>query len=255
MALGGLAFAIGAAVAVALLIPLLVGGVFVIVTVANRADPDPTGRRPAVVYGFAIAFVTLFVTLFATAGFVASLCNLIGSHRRGRGGGLLGSVMHQSASQHPVGDAVARGCVLSLVVAAVAGIVYYLHATAAARASADAVTGDPNARVRASYVSAVSFVAVGIVVVSLIVVLYDVFRLIAPGVFAPDLVGGRVVVLRSFLPALYLSVVTTALLLMHLRHAPDPFRPRYADQLPAGPLAARTRTFEPPIVPPSPPAG
>jgi phosphotransferase system glucose/maltose/N-acetylglucosamine-specific IIC component len=252
MALGGLAFAIGAVVAAVLLIPLLVGGVFVIVTVANRADPDPTGRRPAVVYGFAIAFVTLFVTLFATAGFVASLCNLIGTHARSRSGGLFGNVVRQGGSQHPVGDAVARGCVLSLLVAVVAGVVYYLHATAAARASADAVTGDPNARVRASYVSAVSFVTVGIVVVSLIIVLYDVFRLIAPGVFAPDLAGDRVVVLRSFLPALYLAVVSAALLLMHLRHAPESFRPRYADQLPAGPLAARPRTFEPPITPPAP---
>jgi hypothetical protein len=253
MALGGLAFAIGAVVAVVLLIPLLIGGVFVIVTVANRADPDPTGRRPAVVYGFAIAFVTLFVTLFATAGFIASLCNLIGSHATRRSsGGILGGLTHHATSLHPVGDAVARGCVLSLLIAVVAGVVYYLHATAAARASADAVTGDPNARVRASYISAVSFVAVGIVVVSLIVVLYDVFRLIAPGVFAPDLAGDRVVVLRSFLPALYLAVVSTALLLMHLRHAPEPFRPRYADQLPAGPLAARPRTFDPPIVPPAP---
>lgn len=250
MALGGLAFAIGAVVAVVLLIPLLVGGVFVIVTVANRADPDPTGRRPAVVYGFAVAFATLYITLFATAGFIASLCNLIGSHARSRPGSLFGIVTRSTAAQHPVGDAVARGCVISLLVAIVAGVVYYLHATAAARASADAITGDPNARVRASYVSAVSFVAVAIIVVSLIVVLYDVFRLIAPGVFAPDLVGQRVVVLRSFLPALYLTVVTTALLLMHLRHAPEHFRPRFADQLPAGPLAARPRTFDPPIVPP-----
>ena len=253
MALSGLGFAIAAIVAVVLLIPLLVGGVFVVVTVANRADPDPTGRRPAVVYGFAIAFVTLFVTLLATAGFVASLSDLIGSHagQRNSGGVFGGIVTHPAVSQHPVGDAVARGCVLSLLIAVVAGVVYFLHASAAARASADAVAGDPNARVRASYVSAVSFVAVGIVVVSLIVVLYDVFRLIAPGVFAPDLAGDRVVVLRSFFPALYLTVVTTALLLMHLRHAPEPFRPRFADQLPAGPLAARPRTYDPPIVPPS----
>ena len=253
MALSGLAFAIGAVVAVVLLIPLLVGGIFVIVTVANRADPDPTGRRPAVVYGFATAFGTLFVTLFATAAFIASLCQLIGSHasRRSSGGVFGGIVTHPALSQHPVGDAVARGCVLSLLVALVAGTVYYLHATAAARASSDATTGDPNARVRASYVSAVSFVAVGIIVVALIVVLYDVFRLVAPGVFAPDVDGSRVVVLRSFFPALYLAVATTALLLMHLRHAPEPFRPRWADQLPAGPLAAQARTYDPPIVPPS----
>jgi hypothetical protein len=254
MQLSGLAFAIGAVVGIVLLIPLLVGGVFVIVTVANRADPDPTGRRPAVVYGFATAFVTLYVTLFATAAFVASLADLIGTHESRRGSGLFGGSVRPAGSLHPVGDAVARGCVLSLLVALVAGAVYWLHATAAARASADAVEGDPNARVRASYVSAVSFVAVAIVVVSAIVVLYDVFRLIAPGVFAPNLSGDRVVVLRSMLPALYLTVVSAALLLMHLRHAPAPFRPRIADQLPAGPMGARPRdvppgSAEPPVLP------
>ena len=30
-------------------------GVFVIIVVANRADPDPTGRRPQAVYYFAVS--------------------------------------------------------------------------------------------------------------------------------------------------------------------------------------------------------
>src|SRR5437763_14643459 len=80
MQLSGLFFAIGLAIAAILLLPLLVGGVFVVVVVANRADPDPTGRRPALVYSLGTAFLTLFATLFATTAFVASLCRLFGSH-------------------------------------------------------------------------------------------------------------------------------------------------------------------------------
>jgi hypothetical protein len=37
-------------VAVILLLPVLIGGIFVVVVVANRAEPDPSGRRPALVY-------------------------------------------------------------------------------------------------------------------------------------------------------------------------------------------------------------
>jgi hypothetical protein len=249
MALSGLVFAIGLAVAAIVLLPLLVGGVFVIVVVANRADQDPTGRRPAVVYGFATAFVTLFIALFATAGLVASLSDLIGSHAgRGGVGGVFGGLSSgsRSGSLHPVGDAVARGSVLSILIALVAGVVYYLHATAAARASDDAAATDPIARVRASYVSAVSFVCVMIAVVSLVVVLYDVFRVVAPGVFSPDAGGDSAVAVRSMLPALYLAVASIALLLMHLRHAPPPLRPRYADRLPRGPLDRRPVVGEAP---------
>ena|SRR5438067_1471915 len=250
MQLTGLVFAIGLAVAAIVLLPLLVGGVFVIVVVANRADADPTGRRPAVVYGFATAFVTLFITLFATAALVASLSDLIGSHG-GRGGharGIFGGLASGSSggSLHPVGDAVARGSVLSILIALVAGVIYYLHATAAARASDDAPAADPIARVRASYVSAVSFVCVMITVVSLVVVLYDVFRIFAPGVFSPDSGGDRAIAVRSMLPALYLALAAIGLLLMHLRHAPPPLRPRYADRLPRGPLDRRPVVAEPP---------
>ena len=34
-------------------------GLLVIIIIANRADPDPSGRRPQSVYFFAVSFVTL----------------------------------------------------------------------------------------------------------------------------------------------------------------------------------------------------
>src|SRR5437763_8654514 len=107
MQLSGLVFAIGLVVVAILLIPLLVGGVFVIVVVANRADPDATGRRPAVVYAFATAFLTLFLTLFATTGIISSLASLIGAHHNsGRGFGFfsdspIGPGGGGSGSLHP----------------------------------------------------------------------------------------------------------------------------------------------------------
>lgn len=258
MQLSGLFFAIGLVIAAILLIPLLIGGVFVIVVVANRADPDPSGRRPAVVYAFATAFVTVFITLFATAGIVASLCDLIGSHHRGggggAGGGLFGGLTARHLSQHPVGDAVARGAVLSALLAIVAGCVYLLHARAAGRMTEGAAPAEPVARVRASYVSAVSFVCVFIIIVSTVVVSYDIFRVIAPGVFAPATGGDRAIVVRGMIPTFYLAIAAGALLLMHLRHAPPPLRPRYADRMPSGPLGGGAAASPAATTPPATPA-
>src|SRR5437763_12641473 len=141
MDLGGLAFLVVLVVGVILLIPLLIGGVFVIVVVANRADPDVTGRRPAVVYAFATAFLTLFLTLFATTGIIASLASLIGAHHSSGGGfgffsnSPIGPGGDGGGSLHPIGDAAARGVVLSLIVTLIAGAAYVMHITAAARGS------------------------------------------------------------------------------------------------------------------------
>lgn len=252
-------FTVGIIGSALLLLPLLIGGVFVVVVVANRAEPDQSGRRPAVVYAFGVAFITVFVSLFATAAFVASLCQLIGTHDAMpavyRDSGSLfsdGTTGAQSllGADHPVGDAVARGAVLSLIVAVVAGVVWALQVRSAANASAGAPVADPVGRVRSSYVAAVSFVCVLIVVAASIVAIYDVFRLIAPGVFSPGGHGSRPAVLRSMIPAAYLAVAALALLLLHLREAPSPFRPRFADRLPSWPWAGATAGVGAPVAAP-----
>src|SRR5690349_1053701 len=84
MGFDGVLGIIGIIAGVLLLLPLVIGAIFVIVVVSNRADADPTGRRPAAVYSFAVSFVTLFVTLFSTFVVVAQLCSLIGT-RHGHG--------------------------------------------------------------------------------------------------------------------------------------------------------------------------
>ena len=62
------------------LVVLSVIGVFIIIVVANRADPDPSGRRPQAVYYFAVSFVTLFVTIVGSALVVSGVDALIGNH-------------------------------------------------------------------------------------------------------------------------------------------------------------------------------
>ena len=51
----------------AVLVVLALVGVFVIIVVANRADPDPSGRRPQSVYCFAVSFITLSTSIIGSA--------------------------------------------------------------------------------------------------------------------------------------------------------------------------------------------
>jgi hypothetical protein len=243
-------FSIVALVAgVLLLIPLVVGGVFVVVVVANRAEPDPSGRRPALVYSLGVAFLTLFATLFATTAFVAALCRLFGSHPStvDAAPSFSGSSAFQSTlfvrhdHLHPLGDAVARAAVLSALIALVAGVVCGLHLRAAARGSADAARTDQLGRVLSSYVAAVSFFSVIIIVFATVVALYAFCQGVAPGVFTQSGRADGENALRSLIPAFYLAVATGVILLAHLRYAPPPFRPAAFGRLFGGPPPERSR--------------
>jgi hypothetical protein len=199
-----------------LLTPVLLGGVFVIVVVANRAEPDASGRRPAVVYAFATSFVTLFVTLFATFGVVHSVSGLIGKR------------FSELPGRHPVGDAVARASVLSALIALAAGAALYLHLRAGQRLTADGHdTQTSVGRVRASYLSAVSFVCVLIVVVSTAVAAYQVFRAVAPSVFSPNgYAQSTAPAFRALLPAVYLAAAAALILRAHVVAMPAELRAR-----------------------------
>jgi hypothetical protein len=223
-------------------IPLLLGGVFVILIVANRAEPDPSGRRPVVVYQFATSFVTVFATLFATFAIVTALCQLIG-HNPG------GFVASFGGSQHPVGDAVARQAVLGALVAIVAGATLAGHR----RRGLDNSAGDltplgPLGRVRLSYASAVSFVCVLIVIVATVVAVYQLFKIIGPGVFGHG--GSRVAPLRVLLPDGYLAVAAGSILSRHRRlgqlppPAPAPLPPLAPSPVPP-PVRTRRRPATP----------
>ena len=71
----GLAF-VGIFAAVGVISAVLL--VFIIVVVANRAEPDPRGLRPYSVYLFGMTFVTLSLTYSGVSLIVTSLLSFIG---------------------------------------------------------------------------------------------------------------------------------------------------------------------------------
>lgn len=194
---------------------MLFVGVFVIVVVANRAEPDPSGQRPAAVYEFGVSFLSVFIALFASFGVVAGLVQLIGSHP-----GV------SSGSQHPIGDAVARIVVLTGLILLVSVTLLRVHLTRALRLQ-DWQDGGPGpvTRVAHSYAAAVSFVAVLIGSTSLVLFVYQVFRILGPGVF--ELSGSKVAAARLLLDALYLTLGSMVILAWHMRLLPGGplFRP------------------------------
>ena len=102
-----------------LLLALL--AILVVLVVANRADPDVTGRRPLAVYFFGVSFLALFATLFGSFAIVLGLVQLIGHH----------TGFSESPALHPVGDAVARVGIVSGIITVVALAVLVVHPSAA----------------------------------------------------------------------------------------------------------------------------
>jgi hypothetical protein len=185
-------------------------GIFVVIVVANRAEPDPTGRRPLAVYFFGVSFFMVYAALFASLGIVLSLVQLIGTHNGGQS---------SVNSIHPVGDAVARVVILSGIIVVVAVAVLFVHLRRGLEVSgrADPRMG-PLGRVAQSYVTAVCFVAVIVTVVALVIALYETARIIAPGVFQVN--GSRVDTLRPMLAAAYLALAALVVLMVHMRFVP-----------------------------------
>ena len=77
----------------------------------------------------------------------------------------------------------------------------------------------PVARVAQSYAAGVAFVCVFIAAASLVVFVYEVIRIVAPGVF--ELSGTRVDAARVLLAALYLAFAAAAVVVAHARLLPD----------------------------------
>ena len=200
------------AVAAVFFAVVAVVGIFAVVVVANRGDPDPTGRRPMSVYLFGVSFFTVFAALFGSFAVVQSVVQLIGTNTSQAGPAL-----------HPLGDAVARGATLAGIITGVSLVVLALHLR---RGMAMAGRADPRlgplGRVAQSYVAAVSFVAVIIAIIALVFALYEVARIIGPGVF--QLSGTRTQTLRPLLSSAYLAVGALLILFLHLRVVPPDIR-------------------------------
>jgi hypothetical protein len=186
-------------------------GIFVVVVVANRAEPDPSGKRPLAVYLFGVSFFAVFVALFASFSIVLGLVQLIGSHPGGYG--------FSGGSQHPIGDAVAREVVLSLLVfLAAIGLLFTHLRSGLSLPEWTQGQRSPIERVVRSYVASVSFVTVFIVTGSVVALIYEVFRILGPGVF--ELSGTRVEASRLLIATMYLAFAAATVLYSHVRMLP-----------------------------------
>jgi len=168
-------------------------GVLIIAVVSNRAEPDPTGHRPQSVYCFAVSFVSIILALFSTTLVVTSVASMIGSD---------GS--HRPATR----VAVISG--LFLIVSLALLITHLRRGVELALASAD--PANPSRRVAQSYVAAISFVSILIVLLTSVTVIYLLLALISPDVFGvPGGRGsiGRIVIDLAVLGGGAFAIVTT----------------------------------------------
>jgi len=185
----------------AVLILLAVVGVFVIIVVANRADPDPSGRRPQSVYCFAVSFITLSTSIIGSTVVVSGVVRLVGSHS--------GSITNSVARTIVIGGLIT---LISLVLL----ITHLRRGLVLARAE-DAVPS-PSQRIGQSYVAAVAFVSILSLLVIGVVATYLVFALAGPGVFGSF--GGRAQSARVLVVAVYLGVIAGVVLRAHRNLVP-----------------------------------
>jgi len=161
---------------------------FTIVVIANRADPDPTGKRPLAAYLFGGSFVTLAITYAALVSLAFTIIDLLGSH----------SSDPSSHAVNAYSDSVVRSLVLGTIVTLIAGYAYLIHRKRGiALAESDDDASSPSKRVLRGYVAAISFLTTVIVILGSIAFFYVIFQLIAPGVFMAA--GSRVDSLKTLL--------------------------------------------------------
>lgn len=198
----GLAPLAGALIEVLAVLALLaIVGVFVIIVVANRADPDPSGRRPQSVYYFAVSFITLSTSIIGSAVVVSGVVRLVGSHS--------GSITNSVARTIVIGGLVTLISLFLLITHLRRGLVL---------ARAEDAVPSPSQRIGQSYVSAVAFVSILSLLVIGVVAAYLVFALAGPGVSGSF--GGRGPSARVLVVAVYLGVIAGVVLRSHRNLVP-----------------------------------
>lgn len=192
----------------AALLPLGVIVLAIVAIAGGRAEPDPLHERPATLYLTAVSFVAVFAVLFAVFGLASSALNLtvdrntFADFSTSIGSGSLRSCTNNGNSTICTGsgssDGVSSGAPLvsvsrgqhdqdyrGIVVAVIAGLLaaalFLLHYRWLRQYLADRVDG-PGVRVWHTYLYVACFFAVVVAIPALGALVYDVFKLIAPGV-------------------------------------------------------------------------
>jgi hypothetical protein len=160
---------------------------YIIIVVANRAEPDPTGRRASAIYHVGTAFITLWLEIAGLITIFVTLFALIGAGRK----------TYFTPEVHPLGDATVRGITIGLLLTAVGGLMTLTHRRKAVElAETDQNEASPAKRVVRSYAAVVSFISVIVMVVTVLAGVWAVLGLVAPGVFQT---GSRTGDVRSLL--------------------------------------------------------
>jgi hypothetical protein len=177
---------------------------YVIIVIANRADPDPSGKRPMAAYLFGGSFLSLWITYMGSIIVVEALVSL----------------MHSNA---PGANTVARLVVVGFLMVLIGGVAHMIHRQRGlALADSETDPSSPTKRVMRSYVAVVSFISVLIALISTMVLGYLIFQLVGPGVFGAA--GSRVDTLSSIIDSLYIVGATAFIFFTHQALAPASLR-------------------------------
>jgi hypothetical protein len=178
---------------------------YIIIVVANRAEPDPTGKRTSAIYHVGTAFLTLWIEIAGVITFFATLFGLIGA----------GGKTYGSSDVHPLLDATVRGLTIGLILSIVGGLVTLTHRGKAVElAESDSSEASPARRIVRSYAAVVTFISVLVMVVTVLVGLWSVLGLIAPGIYET---GSRTLDLRTLLDEATVLAVFAWVLSTHRR--------------------------------------
>ena len=210
--------ALGTYVSVLLLLIVLasVGSIitYIIIVVANRAEPDPTGKRTSAIYHVGTAFLTLWLQVAGVIMIFATLFALIGA----------GNHAYFGSAVHPLGDATIRGITIGLLLLVVGGTLTMTHRRKAVElAESEGDDASPSKRVVRSYAAVVSFISVIVMVVTVLATVWAVLGLVAPGVYQT---GSRTSDIRTLLDeatvlAVFAWVFSTHRRLVGVRRAPE----------------------------------
>ncbi len=147
---------------------------YIIIVVANRAEPDPSGRRTSAIYHVGTAFVALWLEIAGVITIFATLFALIGA----------GGTTYFSSEIHPLGDSTIRGITIGLLLSIVGGYTALTHREKALElAMSDESEASPSRRIVRSYAAVVSFISILVVVITLLAFVWALLGLIAPGVY------------------------------------------------------------------------
>ena len=201
---------------------------------SGRHDPDPTGRRPYVMYLVGITFIALFVLLFSSTALVSQVATIaLGADGPHSSAALTqgGTEIAQPPRPVPIepfdgNQERIRGAILAGLIALVAGLVLLFHATRLRQLiNEPGFAQGPARRAYQVYLYAVCFVSVLTVMIAAVIAAFGLVRIIAPGTTDIDLGHGfeRDEGIKQFVIGAYLTIAASGLFVFHWRRT-TPFR-------------------------------